>query len=112
MNDRFCLLESGQVGDVAALKSTTEDLKQMLLEVEDALKEREEEVEMRREKNDEYNKLKKDVDGQLEKLESGKRDSYALEIKKVWRWGRKTKGQKKRRKRKFGEDITFDSTKS
>ena len=79
LNDRFRLLESGQVGDVAALKSTTEELKQMLSEVEDALKEREEEVEMRREKNDEYNKLKKDVDGQLGKLESGKKDSSDLE---------------------------------
>ena len=65
------LPESGQVGDVAALTATTEDLKHMLSEVEEALKEREGEVELRREKNDEYNTLKKEVDEQLNKIESG-----------------------------------------
>jgi len=38
---------------------------------------------------------------------------YILEGKnqRVWRWGRKSKGKKKK-KRKFGENITFYSTKS
>ena len=45
----------------------------MLSEVEEALKEREEDVETRREKNDEYCALKKEVDEQLGKMESGKR---------------------------------------
>ena len=65
------LKAAGNVGDVAALTTTTEDLKAMLGEVEEALKEREEEVEARREKNDEYDKLKKDVDEQLTKMETG-----------------------------------------
>ena len=43
----------------------------MLEEVEEALKEREEDVELRREKNDEYSALKKEVDEQIGKIEAG-----------------------------------------
>ena len=64
---------------MVALTTTTEDLNAMLAEVEEALKEREEDVELRREKNDEYNNLKKEVDEQLTKMEtgnSGKEDGF------------------------------------